>query len=51
MDFNQLLDTSTPFDANKLVLLEKVVKILYASTTNQNDVSKSYKIKSNNYII
>ena len=49
MDFNQLLDTSTLFDANKLVLLEKVVEILYVSTTNNNDVSKSIKI--NNYII
>ena len=49
MDFNQLLDTSTLFDANKLVLLEKVVEILYVSTTNKNDVSKSIKI--NNYII
>ena len=49
MDFNQLFDISTPFDANKLVLLEKVVEILFVSTTNQNDVSKSIKI--NNYII
>ena len=49
MDFNQLLDTSTPFDANKLAILEKVVDVLYATTTNPNDVSKHYKI--NNYII
>jgi len=40
MNFNQLLDTSTPFDANKLALLEQVVNVLYSTTTNQNDVSK-----------
>ena len=40
MNFNQLLDTSTPFDANKLALLEQVVNVLYSASTNQNDVSK-----------
>ncbi len=40
MDFNQLLNTSTPFDANKLALLEQVVNALYATSTNYNDVSK-----------
>ena len=49
MDFNQLLDKSTPFDANKLAILEKVVEVLYATTTNPNDVSKPYII--NIYII
>ena len=39
MNFNQLLDTSTPFDANKLALLEQVVNVLYSASTNQNDVS------------
>lgn len=38
MDFNQLLNTSTPFDSNKLNLLEQVVNVLY-TTTNNNDVS------------
>ena len=51
MDFNQLLDTSTPFDSNKLALLEKVVEVLYATTTNPNDVSTYYKIKNNNQFI
>ena len=40
MDFNQLLNTSTPFDANKLALLEQVVNALYATSTNYTDVSK-----------
>lgn len=40
MDFSQLLNTSTNFDENKLVLLEQVVQTLY-NTTNNNDVSKS----------
>jgi hypothetical protein len=52
MDFNLLLDTSKPFDATKLSLLEKVVEALYATTTSQNDVSKTKIINNNkNYII
>jgi hypothetical protein len=39
MDFNKLLDTSIPFDSNKLSLLEKVVEALYATSTNQKDVN------------
>ncbi len=51
MDFNQLFDASILFGANKLVILENIVEILYTSTENQENVSKSYKIKINNYII
>ena len=35
MDFSQLLNTSTPFDQNKLNLLEQVVNVLYTTTNNQ----------------
>jgi hypothetical protein len=38
MDPNALLDTSTGFDSNKLMTLEKVVNTLY-TTKNNNDVS------------
>ena len=38
MDFSQLLNTDTPFDANKLAILDQVVNVLY-TTTNNNDVS------------
>ena len=38
MDFSQLLNTSTPFDENKLNLLENVVTTFY-TTKNNNDVS------------
>ena len=44
MDFKQLLDTSTSFDSNKLALLEKVVEVLFATTTNPNDVNPLYKM-------
>jgi hypothetical protein len=37
MDPTQLLNTSTPFDENKLNLLEQVVTTFY-STKNQNEV-------------
>ncbi len=43
MDFNQLLNTSTPFDSNKLNLLEQVVNVLY-TTTNNNDVRENINI-------
>lgn len=38
-----LLDTSTPFDEQKLGLLEKVVTMLY-SAKNSNDVNMANKI-------
>lgn len=38
MDINQLLNNSTPFDQNKLNLLDTVTNILY-TTANNNDVS------------
>ena len=37
MDPSQLLNTSTPFDENKLDLFEKVVNTFY-TTKNQNEV-------------
>lgn len=42
MDFSQLLDTSTPFDKNKLAILDTVVDTLYGSHTTINDVRKYY---------
>jgi len=36
MDFAQLLNTSTPFDQNKLAILEQVINIFYTTTNNQD---------------
>lgn len=38
MDFNSLLKFETPFDQNKLDMIEKLLNILY-TTINQEDVS------------
>ena len=37
MDFNQILDTSTPFDEKKLELLDKITNVFY-TTYNNNEV-------------
>lgn len=40
MNYEQILETSTPFDQNKLNLLDQVVMIFY-TTANANDVRYS----------
>jgi hypothetical protein len=42
MDFSQLLNTSTPFDTNKLAILEKVIDIMYSPSTSPQDVSNKF---------
>ena len=44
MDFAQLLNTETPFDQNKLVILEQVINIFYAPTTSQQDRQAANKL-------
>ena len=39
MNFEQILDTSTPFDQTKLDILDQVVMIFY-TTPNASDVKK-----------
>ena len=47
MDVNQLLNTSTPFDQNKLNLLEQVVEALYKPTTNYQDRQAANQLLDN----
>ena len=44
MDFNQLLNTSTPFDQNKLAILEQVINIFYAPLTSPQDRQAANKL-------
>ena len=44
MDFAQLLNTETPFDQNKLAILEQVINIFYAPTTSQQDRQAANKL-------
>ena len=37
MDFNQILDRSTPFDEKKLEMLDKITNVFY-TTFNNNEV-------------
>ncbi len=41
MNYEQILDTSTPFTEQKLNLLDQIVMIFY-NTTNNNEVNLDY---------
>ena len=44
MDFTQILNTSTPFDQNKLQILEQIINIFYAPTTTNQDRQLANKL-------
>ena len=44
MDFTQILNTSTPFDQNKLLILEQIINIFYAPQTSPQDRQLANKL-------